>query len=174
MNPVFTIGHSTRMFDEFVSLLQKVDVRTVVDVRSAPTSRKHPQFDGYALSEELSGYQMRYLHLEALGGHRPKSKTALPATNAFWNNQSFHNYADYAMTDSFRAGLDALIELSQKSLTAIMCSEAVWWRCHRRIITDYLLSRGIRVQHILSPKSVQDAQFTPAARPCGDVLSYPV
>jgi uncharacterized protein (DUF488 family) len=78
------------------------------------------------------------------------------------------------MTDSFRAGLDPLIEVSQKCLAAIMCSEAVWWRCHRRIITDYLLSRGIRVQHILSRKSVQDAQFTPAARPCGDVLSYPL
>jgi len=173
MNSVFTIGHSTRTFDEFVALLRKADVHTLVDVRSAPTSRKYPWFDGGALSETLSQHQIFYLHISALGGHRPKNKIFDPGVNAFWDNQSFHNYADYAMTPDFRAGLDELIEVAQRSVTAMMCSEAVWWRCHRRIITDYLITQGVEVRHILSPTNVAMAKMTVVARPAGDALRYP-
>lgn len=173
MNSIFTIGHSTRTLDDFVALLRIADVRMVADIRSAPSSRRCPQFDGDALSQALGRHQIGYSHLGALGGHRPKSRTVEPDTNAFWDNQSFHNYADYAMGEDFRAGLTALIDLGRHARTAMMCAEAVWWRCHRRIVADYLLLRNIPVVHILSPTAMKEAAMTPAARPCGSVLCYP-
>lgn len=112
------------------------------------------------------------MHIAELGGHRRKSKIIDPDVNAFWDNQSFHNYADYAMTLDFRSGLDKLIKASQRSVTAMMCSEAVWWRCHRRIVTDYIIARGIEVRHILSSTNVSSAEMTISARPVGDALHY--
>ena len=173
MKPLYTIGHSTRTLEEFVSLLRDSDIRFVADIRSAPSSRKYPWFDGDALSKALSQRQISYSHIPALGGHRPKSRTIDPDVNAFWDNQSFHNYADYAMTPDFRVGLDELIGIRQRSVTAMMCSEAVWWRCHRRIVTDYLIARGIDVRHILSSTKAATAEMTLAAQSAGDALRYP-
>jgi uncharacterized protein (DUF488 family) len=107
-----------------------------------------------------------------LGGHRPKNKTRDFDLNAFWSNQSFHNYADYAMTADFRAGLNELIRIGQRSVTVMMCSEALWWRCHRRIVADYLIARRIEVRHILSRTKVTTAEITAAARSAGDALRY--
>lgn len=173
MKPLYTIGHSTRTLEEFVSLLQDSDIRSVADIRSAPSSRRFPWFDGDTLAEALSQRQIAYLHIPALGGHRPKSRTIDPVVNAFWDNQSFHNYADYAMTPGFRSGLDELIELGQRSVTAMLCSEAVWWRCHRRIVADYVIARGIEVRHVLSSTKVVTAEMTLAAQSAGDTLRYP-
>lgn len=172
MKPLFTIGHSSRGLNEFISLLRNSRVRTIADIRRAPSSRKYPWFDGEALSKALTENRIAYLHIAELGGHRRKSKIIDPDVNAFWDNQSFHNYADYAMTLDFRSGLDKLIKASQRSVTAMMCSEAVWWRCHRRIVTDYIIARGIEVRHILSSTNVSSAEMTISARPVGDALHY--
>jgi uncharacterized protein (DUF488 family) len=171
--PVYTVGHSTRTIDEFTELLIAAEIRTVVDVRSSPSSRKFPHFSRDRLSRALESIQIRYVYCAALGGHREKSKIIPAETNAFWQHQSFHNYADYAMSEAFRAGLGRLVETSRLSLTAIMCAEAVWWRCHRRIIADYLISRGISVRHILGPGKIVEAQMTPSAERRGVIIGYP-
>jgi uncharacterized protein (DUF488 family) len=166
--PVFTIGHSTRTLAEFVALLRQVDVLLLVDVRSIPRSRMMPQFDEDALPETLAADGIRYRHLPALGGRRHHRKGAPPSLNTHWRVAAFRNYADYAETDGFRAGMDALHALARDQRCAIMCAEAVWWRCHRRIITDYLLAAGTRVEHIMGRGHVVPATLTPRARVMGD------
>jgi len=174
MHPFFTIGHSTRPLDEFIALLQESAVTLVVDVRTVPRSRTNPQYNTDALPEPLAAAGIGYRHVAALGGLRGRKRDAPEEINAFWENQSFHNYADYAMSPDFRAGLDTLRELGRTQRCAIMCAEAVWWRCHRRIITDYLLAAGEEVFHILGPGHVEPARITEAARPAeGGVLVYP-
>src|SRR5215831_1572907 len=125
----FTIGHSTRSIEEFVGLLQSVGVRLLVDVRTVPRSRRNPQFNSDVLPATLADFQIEYKHIAALGGLRGHRRDVSPAMNAFWKNQSFHNYADYAMSEQFRAGLDRLRHLGHQSPSAIMCAEAVWWQC---------------------------------------------
>jgi uncharacterized protein (DUF488 family) len=170
----FTIGHSTRTISEFVHLLQIADIRIVLDVRTIPRSRTNPQYNQEALPHALAEFQVQYEHVAALGGRRGKSHDVPPETNAFWMNQSFHNYADYALGTSFRAGFDRLREVGQTYRCAIMCSEAVWWRCHRRIITDYLLSAGEDVFHIVSEGRIDAATLTSAAVHHADgTLTYP-
>ena len=171
--PVYTLGHSTRTIDEFGGLLVAAEIRTLVDVRSSPTSRRFPHFNRKRLSDALESRQIEYVYCAALGGHRRKSKIIPGEINASWQNQSFHNYADYAMSDDFLAALESLIETSQRELTAIMCAEAVWWRCHRRIIADYLISRQISVRHILGPGRIVEAQMTPSAIRQGRTIGYP-
>jgi uncharacterized protein (DUF488 family) len=170
----FTIGHATRPVAGFIELLNEVDVRLVVDVRTAPRSRTNPQFDREALAASLATFGMEYCHIAELGGLRPKQKQVPDSTNAFWQNQSFHNYADYAMSREFQSGLDELRELGHAKRCAIMCAETLWWRCHRRIIADYLLAWSETVFHILGPGKIEEAHMTPAAkrRPDG-VLIYP-
>ena len=163
-NPYFTIGHSTRSLGEFAALLQASDVGTVVDVRTVPRSRTNPQFNRDTVPDDLAPFGLAYEHVAELGGLRGRRHAVQPSPNGFWDNQSFRNYADYAMTDEFRAGLDRLRAIGSERSCAIMCAEAVWWRCHRRIITDYLLSRGERVFHILGIGNVQPAAPTAAAR----------
>src|SRR4030095_15888292 len=136
----FTLSPSTRSIEEFVGLLQSAGVRFLVDVRTVPRSRRNPQFNRVVLPATLAGFQIGYEHLAALGGLRGHKRDVSPTVNAFWQNQSFHNYADYAMTEQFRAGLDRLRYLGQQSPSAIMCAEAVWWQCPRRIIADYLIA----------------------------------
>jgi len=171
--PFFTIGHSTRSIDEFVALLRSADVRLVADVRTMPRSRTNPQFNLDALPEALRPFQIGYEHLAALGGLRGRKPDVAPAVNAFWQNQSFHNYADYALTEPFRAALEGLRALGHERC-AIMCAEAVWWRCHRRIIADYLMAAGETVFHILGDGRIEPARTTPAAEPRPDgVLVYP-
>lgn len=145
----------------------------VVDIRATPWSRTNPQFNLDTLPEALAPFDIGYTRIEELGGRRPKSKTVPPDVNAFWTNQSFHNYADYALSDDFRRGLSQLARLSADHRVAFMCSEAVWWRCHRRIVADYLLKDGLEVFHLMDPQRADVATLTPGARAEGDLLVYP-
>jgi uncharacterized protein (DUF488 family) len=173
-NTIFTIGHSTRTLTEFVALLRQVDVTLLVDVRSIQRSRTTPQFNGDTLADSLVADGIGYRHLAALGGRRHHRKSDPPSLNTYWRVLAFRNYADYAETDKFRTGLNALRTLARDDRCAIMCAEAVWWRCHRRIITDYLLAGGTRVEHIMGPGQVILATLTPGAVVMADgTVHYP-
>jgi uncharacterized protein (DUF488 family) len=163
--PFYTIGHSTRGIEEFVDLLRGADVRLVVDVRTVPRSRTNPQYNRDALPDSLAQFQIGYAHIAALGGLRGHKRDMPDDINAFWQNASFHNYADYAMSEDFRDGLAKLREIGHAAPCAIMCAEAVWWRCHRRIIADYLIAAGETVFHILAGKRIEPARMTEAATP---------
>ena len=170
----FTIGHSTRAIGEFIELLAASEIGLVVDVRTVPRSRTNPQYNREALPASLSGSQIAYEHIAELGGLRPRSRDIAPSVNGFWENQSFHNYADYAMSAGFQSGLARLRELGSVRHCVVMCAEAVWWRCHRRIITDYLLAAGEQVFHIFGPGKIVQATLTKVARPQSDgTLTYP-
>ena len=172
--PIFTIGHSTRPVSDLVELLRQVSIDLLVDVRTMPRSRVNPQFNIDALPQSLAAAGIGYHHLAALGGLRGRRKDAPPSQNTLWRSNAFRNYADYAATAQFRSGLDQLIELARDHRCAIMCAEAVWWRCHRRIIADYLLVQGIRVEHILGLDKVDPATLTPGAQPLADgTIRYP-
>jgi uncharacterized protein (DUF488 family) len=170
---IYTIGHSTRTIDAFVELLQAGGVRRVIDVRSIPRARTNPQYNLDVLGEVLGGWQIGYSLIPELGGRRGLQRTVGPEVNGFWKNQSFHNYADYAMSGEFHTGLEQLLDSSREMPCAIMCAEAVWWRCHRRIIADYLLIEGRPVQHLMGKDRIDPARLTPAARPDHGVLAYP-
>jgi uncharacterized protein (DUF488 family) len=174
VEPFFTIGHSTRPIEAFVALLRANGVQRLVDVRSVPRSRTNPQYNKDTLPAALSEHGIAYQHLPALGGLRPRRKDVPPEVNGFWENQSFHNYADYAMTPEFRAGLDALLERGRRERCAVMCAETLWWQCHRRIITDYLLAEGEAVFHIVQGEVPEPARITPEAEgQPGRTLVYP-
>jgi uncharacterized protein (DUF488 family) len=174
MSTFYTIGHSTRPLTAFVDLLQAAQVELVADVRTMPRSRTNPQYNQDTLPHALQAFQISYRHFPALGGLRPKARDVAPNTNAFWRNASFHNFADYALSDAFHAGLAELREAGARQRCAIMCAETLWWRCHRRIITDYLLNVGETVFHILGSCQVEPATLTPAARATGPMtLVYP-
>ena len=145
----------------------------LVDVRTMPRSRTNAQFNADVLPAALAAADIGYEHVSALGGLRSRRREVPQNVNAFWENASFHNYADYAMSDAFAAGLAHLRELGAGAPTAIMCAEALWWRCHRRIITDYLLAAGEEVKHIMADGKITDAKLTPAAQATGGVLTYP-
>jgi uncharacterized protein (DUF488 family) len=171
---IFTIGHSTRSLAEFSTLLQEVGVDLLIDVRSIPRSRTNPQFNAGALPGPLGDAGIRYRHLSALGGLRHRKKGAPASLNTFWHIAAFRNYADYAATDAFRTGLNELRALSRDNRCAIMCAEAVWWRCHRRIISDYLLAQGVPVMHIMGSGKVDPAELTPGAHVLANgTLVYP-
>jgi uncharacterized protein (DUF488 family) len=171
--PFFTIGHSTRPLAEFIALLREAQVALLVDVRLFPRSRTNPQYNQDTLPQALAACQIGYEHIAALGGRRGKSEMA-PSVNGFWQHASFHNYADYAMTETFRAALKRLRVLGHARTCAMMCAEAVWWRCHRRIIADYLLAAGETVLHIMSPGHIVPAQITQSAqRDAAGNLVYP-
>lgn len=171
-NPVFTIGHSRRSADELIALLGEAGADLVADVRAFPRSRTNPQFNRDVLPETLAAAGIDYRYLPALGGRRRAGKTASP--NTLWRNESFRAYADYAGTSEFRAGLDELRALAKEHRCAVMCAEAVWWRCHRRIIADYLLAQGFEVAHIMAPGKLEPASLTPGACRLADGgLVYP-
>jgi len=172
--PFHTIGHSTRALGEFTGLLHESEIELLADVRSIPRSRTNPQFNRETLPAALSDFEIGYEYIAELGGRRPHAKGVPPDVNGFWENQSFHNYADYAMGSSFHSGFIRLLELGRSRRCAVMCAEAVWWRCHRRIITDYLLAADEPVFHILGPGAVNPASPTPAAIPDpSGALTYP-
>jgi uncharacterized protein (DUF488 family) len=173
-HPFHTIGHSTRPLEEFVALLREAEVGTVADVRTVPRSRTNPQYNRDTLPQSLAACGIGYEHIATLGGLRGKTREVPPDTNGFWQNDSFHNYADYALSDDFRRGLARLRELGSAQRCAIMCAEAVWWRCHRRIIADYLLAAGESVLHIMGPDHIEPARVTEAAQrgPSGHLV-YP-
>jgi uncharacterized protein (DUF488 family) len=171
--PIFTVGHSTRSIAEFVRLLRCGPVELVVDVRTVARSRRNPQYNEDVLGEELAPYQIGYLHMADLGGLRGRAKDVPPEVNGFWENQSFHNYADYALSAKFTAALGELLEISATRRCAIMCAEAVWWRCHRRIIADYLIVRGRTVLHLMGDDRVEAARLTPGAKVDDGKVTYP-
>jgi uncharacterized protein (DUF488 family) len=172
--PFYTIGHSTRSVEDLVALLRQAEVRLVVDVRTVRRSRTNPQYNSDVLPASLSALGIDYTHITALGGLRGHLREMPPAVNAFWTNPSFHNYADYAMTEAFRAGLAELRKLGHAQRCAVMCAETVWWRCHRRIIADYLIAAGETVFHILARGHIRPARQTGAAKPGPEgVLVYP-
>ena len=172
--PFYTVGHSRRSIAEFVDLLQAAQVALVVDVRKMPRSRGNPQFNADSLPPSLAPFQIAYAHIPALGGLRPKQRAVAPEVNAYWSNASFHNYADYAMTEGFHAGLAELRARGHGRTCTVMCSEAVWWQCHRRIIADYLIAAGEEVFHIMAPGRIDQARPTPGAQPHGHgLLTYP-
>jgi uncharacterized protein (DUF488 family) len=172
--PFYTIGHATRPIAQFIGLLQGVEITLVVDVRTVPRSRTNPQYNRHVLAQSLAAFHIGYEHIAALGGLRGRNRDIPPDVNAFWRNESFHNYADYAMSDSFRTGLAHLRELGDEQCCAVMCAETLWWRCHRRIIADYMLAAGDAVFHILSPGHIEPARMTDAARPgVSGGLTYP-
>ena len=173
-NVLFTIGHATRSLESFAELLKHAGVQCVIDVRTVPRSRTNPQFDRDVLAQSLGPFGIEYRHLPELGGLRGKQKNVPEATNAYWENQSFHNYADYAMSAEFGSGLRELRKLGAAKACAVMCAETLWWRCHRRIIGDYLITAGDAVFHILGPGKIAQARITEAVtRGRGGVLTYP-
>jgi uncharacterized protein (DUF488 family) len=173
-NPFFTIGHSTRSVDAFIDLLRTAGVRLVVDVRTIPRSRRVPQFNGEALALALGERGIGYERIRELGGLRGRRRDVPADVNAMWKNDSFHNYADYALGDAFRSGLARLRELGHARTCACMCAEAVWWRCHRRIIADHLLAAGEAVFHIMGGDRIEPARLTAGARvAAGGVVTYP-
>jgi uncharacterized protein (DUF488 family) len=174
IHAVHTIGHSTRPLDEFVALLRQAQISVLADIRSIPRSRAAPQFNGDTLPAGLASEGVQYLHLAALGGRRHHLKGAPPSHNQYWKVPAFRNYADYAETAAFRSGLDELLAVARAHRVAIMCAEAVWWRCHRRIVADYLLARGVAVEHIMAIGKVTAATLTPGAAVRPDqTIHYP-
>ena len=167
---LWTIGHSTRTIDVFIFLLEEHGVGLLADVRSLPGSRRYPQFNKEALADSLGKTGIRYEHFPELGGRRkakPESKSTA------WRNASFRGYADYMETEEFRKGVERLLDLAAGAgPTAIMCAEAVWWRCHRSLISDYLKARGIEVLHIMDAKKTEPHPYTSAARIVDGKLSY--
>jgi uncharacterized protein (DUF488 family) len=167
---LWTIGHSTRKIDQFISLLEENGIKLVVDVRSLPGSKRYPQFNKEALSASLHKVGIRYEHFPELGGRR---KPKQDSRNIAWRNASFRGYADYMETDEFRKGADRLVDLANDAgRTAIMCAEAVWWRCHRALVSDYLKARGIEVMHIIDANKSDPHPYTSAARIVDGKLSY--
>jgi uncharacterized protein (DUF488 family) len=167
---IWTIGHSTRGIDEFISLLEENEIKLLVDVRAFPRSKRYPQFNKDALGESLNVHGIRYEHFQELGGKR-KSKP--DSRNTVWRNASFRGYADYMETEQFQEGIERLVDVAAGAgPTAIMCAEAVWWRCHRSLISDFLKSRGMEVLHILGANNVGPHPFTSAARIVDGELSY--
>jgi len=161
--PFHTIGHSTLSIEEFTAMLRGGQVTRIVDIRSITRSRTNPQFNEATLPRSLASHGISYQHLAALGGRRSLQRDIPPGTNAFWNNRSFHNYADYALHPAFREGLEQLRATGQNERCAIMCAESLWWRCHRRIVADYLIAAGETVRHIMAGR-IEDAHLTSAAR----------
>ncbi|MDB4959169.1 MAG: hypothetical protein JWO36_6738 [Myxococcales bacterium] len=162
--PLYTIGHSTRTYPALVAALKAWNVTTLVDIRHFTRSRANPQFNEDVLAPRLARQGLTYVSMPALGGRRGKSKTAKPARNAGWEVAAFKNYADYAETPPFTEALDQLLALAATRTCAIMCAEALWWRCHRRIVADYVIARGIPVVHIFNQTKAEPAPLTPFAR----------
>jgi uncharacterized protein (DUF488 family) len=169
MATVWTVGHSTRSGEEFGQILRVHEIQVLVDVRSFPGSRRYPQFNREALSESLAKLGIEYKHAPRLGGRRTPRKDS---HNTAWKNASFRAYADHTETDEFRNGVEELLELADDSRIAVMCAEAVWWRCHRSLISDYLKAKGHTVIHILDENKTEEHPFTSAARIVDGELSY--
>lgn len=169
MVTIFTVGHSTRSGEEFLEILKAHGVQVLVDVRSFPGSRRYPQFNRAALSDSVAQAGIEYRHEPRLGGRR----AARPDShNTAWRNAQFRGYADHMETEVFRKGVEDLLELARDRRLAVMCAEAVWWRCHRSLLADYLKAEGHNVLHILDLKKIEEHPYTPAARIVDGKLSY--
>lgn len=166
---VWTIGHSTRSIDDFIEALAAEKIEALIDVRRFPVSRRYPHFNKDELAQSLAAAGIAYLHLPELGGRR---NTRKDSHNTGLRNASFRGYADYMETDSFRLGIKRLLGLASAHRSAIMCAEALWWRCHRSLISDYLMSNGIEVIHIAGAGKSEVHHYTSAARIIDGELSY--
>ncbi|MDX6613953.1 MAG: hypothetical protein QOD75_3139 [Blastocatellia bacterium] len=166
---IWTVGHSTREATEFIEVLRSCDIETLVDVRTFPGSRRYPQFNQNELAESLGLAETEYVHLPSLGGRRRARKDS---TNIAWRNESFRGYADYMETEAFRNAINELLQLAGRKRTVIMCAEAVWWRCHRSLISDYLKAGGVLVIHILDKNKTQLHPYTSAAGIVNGELTY--
>lgn len=167
---IWTIGHSTREIDQFISALEANWIKLIADVRLLPSSKRYPQFNRESLAESLSERGIGYEHFPELGGRR---KPKPDSRNTAWRNEAFRGYADHMETEGFREGVNRLVDLANKvGPTALLCAEAVWWRCHRALISDFLKGRGIEVTHILDEKKTEPHPFTSAARIVNGELSY--
>jgi len=167
---IFTIGHSTRFIAEFLDLLQARGIRQLLDIRTIPKSRRNPQFNTDALAASLAAAKIAYVHMKELGGLRHPARDSI---NLGWRNASFRGYADYMQTPAFAKALDRAIDLAEKKPTALMCAEAVPWRCHRSLVADALLIRGIRVLEIISSAEPKEHTLTPFAVVRGNHITYP-
>lgn len=167
---VYTIGHSTRPIEEFIALLKQYNVTQLVDIRSAPGSRRNPQYGQEALKQSLEAHDIAYSYMKKLGGWR---RGPSGPENAAWRNASFRSYADYMQTANFTEGINALVTASQEASTAIMCAEAVPWRCHRSLVGDALVVRGIAVHDIISKTSAPEHTLTSFAKVDGVIITYP-
>ena len=169
MSTIWTIGHSTRSIEEFLHVLAAYDIELVVDVRRFPGSRRLPQYSASTLADSLASRGMAYVGIPALGGRR---RAAPDSPNVAWRHEAFRGYADYIATEEFAEGLEELLVLAQGLRTAIMCAEVLWWRCHRRIIADVLVSLGFTVVHIRDARVVEEHQLKPPARMVRGALTY--
>jgi len=166
---IYTIGHSTRDQDEFIKMLRPFDITALVDIRRFPGSRKYPHFNQESLTASLQKVGIQYTHLEGLGGRRKVQKDS---TNSRWRNDSFQGYADYMETKDFEKATAKLEAIALKQPTAYMCAEAVWWRCHRSMVSDYLKAKGWKVLHIMSVAKADEHPYTSPARIEGDQVFY--
>ncbi len=166
---IWTIGHSTRSIEEFNQILITHQIKALVDVRTFPGSRRYPQFNKLELANALAEAGVQYVHQPKLGGRR---KARPDSKNMGWNNVSFRGYADHMDTAEFQQGIKQLLELGQQQSTTVMCAEAVWWRCHRSLISDFLKASGVKVVHILGEKKTEEHPYTPVARIVDGRLSY--
>ncbi|MGN6482613.1 DUF488 domain-containing protein [Luteibacter sp.] len=172
--PLYSIGHSNRELGAFIAALTDSSIECLVDVRAFPRSRTNPQFNFDVLPDALARAGIGYLHLPGLAGRRPKSTTVDPVVNGYWKVAGFHNYADYALTEAFQAPFRELLRTSSERRAAMMCAEVLWWRCHRRIITDYALAAGREVIHIFEAGHLEPARLNEGARVDDDrTVTYP-
>jgi uncharacterized protein (DUF488 family) len=163
---LYSIGHSNRTFGDFLALLQRNGIEALADIRQFTRSRANPQFNADAFAPALAEHGIAYEHIAALGGRRSSKLKDSP--NGLWEHPAFRSYADYALTGPFETGFKQLLEIAETKRTAMMCAEAVWWRCHRRIVSDYLVARGHTVLHIIGEAEAKPATLTPGAVICGD------
>jgi len=168
-NSIWTVGHSTLTIEQFLGVLSSFQIELLVDVRSFPGSRRYPHFNKEDLCTSLTAVGIDYVHMPELGGRR---KTRPDSPNVAWRNESFRGYADYMETNAFTEGIDRLLEFARERRTAIMCAEAVWWRCHRSLIADYLKADDVTVTHILSEGKSEEHPYTTAAQIVNGKLSY--
>ena len=166
---IYTIGHSTKSLEDFIALLKAFSMEMLVDVRSYPGSRRFPHFNKENLVKELPAKDIFYIHIPSLGGRR---KTSAQSKNISWKNDAFRGYADYMETDEFKNGVEELKSIACKYKTTFMCSEAVWWRCHRSMIADYLKAEGWKVLHIINDKKAEEHPYTAPAKIIRGKLYY--
>lgn len=172
LKPIFTVGHSNLPLDQFIGLLTQHGIEALVDIRRFPSSRKYPHFNEKNLAAALREAGVEYHWMEGLGGRRPKRKDFV-SPNEGLENESFRNYADYMMTEEFREAVEKLLAIAGRKRTALMCAESVSWRCHRRLVSDFLLANGITVQHIFSSGELRPHQPTPGAKIEPGTVTYP-
>ncbi len=168
---IWTIGHSTRSLDEFITILKSFQIECVADIRSFPGSNKFPQFNKEALEVSLPQSNLLYIHLKNLGGRR---KVNSNSKNTSWRHLSFRGYADFMETEEFKEGIKELEQIAFRQPTAFMCSEAVWWRCHRSMVSDYLKANGWKVMHIMGVGNAEEHSYTKPARIVKGTLTYEV